>query len=57
MDGAWACAGVRREEGGPWSGDGDLFMLLSQIPQIFGELLIITVLCLPHDVFFFFFPI
>lgn len=45
MDGAWACAGVRREEGGPWSGDGDLFMLLSQIPQIFGELLIITVLC------------
>lgn len=45
VDGAWACAGVRREEGGPWSGDGVLFMLLSQIPQIFGELWIITVLC------------
>ena len=45
VDGAWAYAGLRKEEGGPWSGDGDLFMLLSQIPQIFGELLIITVLC------------
>ena len=34
MSGAWACEGVRREEGGPWSGDGALFMLLSQIPPL-----------------------